>query len=198
MQTLANFYETGYFTLIDHRRNDGMSVEGLFVTDCGILFVRHQNQTSIEIVQTLLRAVEDLNRRLFAHNIETTASIAFGDFRYSPLNEYDGMEKNYIFGDAYVDAFKDNGATPKLEPGMCRVLVQGFNFNADTRGVREHPIWSRCCREGGRLYFYWMCNDAGNVEQVKQRYEQANQSRFQVIHKTLQDCSTTWATRGAT
>ena len=128
METLARFYEVGYGTLRRFREQNGMSVEGLFVTDCGILFVRHQDQQPARIIALLLTAVQELNRRLFRDGIQTTTSVAFGFFRYNPLNEYDGLEKNYIFGDAYVDAYQDSGATPKMEPGMCRFLLNGIDL----------------------------------------------------------------------
>jgi hypothetical protein len=194
MATLAQFYQEGYQTLREHRRENGMSVEGLFVTDCGILFVRRQEQNAIQIVEALLLAVEALNRRLFAHEIKTTTSIAFGFFRYNPLNEYEGLEKNYIFGDAYVDAFQDNESTPKPDPGVCRILRKNFqDLNPNT--IVGHPIWSRCRVNEKHISFFWMCETAAGIEDVERRYQEANQSRFEIIDNTLQTCSLTWNVR---
>lgn len=194
MQTLGQFYEVGFATLRQHRRVDAPSVEGVFVTDCGILFVRHDARQPVEILETLLPVVEDLNRRLFAHDIKATTSVAFGLFRYNPLNEYDGIEKNFVFGPAYIDAFKDNESAPRPDPGTCRILNDNWQHpNVDA--MKGHPIWGRCKFCEKHVHFFWMCETPEEIRNVERQYERANQSRFDTIHKTLQDCSRNWNRR---
>jgi hypothetical protein len=63
------------------------------------------------------------------------------------------------------------------------------------------PRWSNCRLWCFHLYgvgvspdsnFYWMCNTAAQIEQVKCRYEHANRSRFELIGHALKDCAHTW------
>lgn len=192
MQVLSQFYELGFSTLKRHQPREGSKVEGLFVTDCGILFVRHANETPAAVMQTLLAAVEDLNRGLLRRDIKVTTSIAFGFFSYHPLTEYDGVEKNFIFGSAYVNAYQDSVAHPKLEPGMCRVLLENFDLNLKSPPLLKNPIWTRCRRKEKHIYFYWMCENPAAIEGIARGYEQANLSRFKMIDTMLQRCSRTW------
>jgi hypothetical protein len=117
MEKLRIFYETGYLTLWDHKHTPpSPNVEGLFVTDCGILFLRHRDGQPLTLLERLLEVIEDLNRRMLAAGITLQTSVTYGHFAYHPKADFDGIEKNYIFGDGYIDAFRDSeSAAPKLD-----------------------------------------------------------------------------------
>src|SRR4051812_22875888 len=100
---LDALYSSGYHVISDQPQ-EFPRVEGLFVSDCGILFVR-DNATAARRLESLPPAVEALNRRCFEHAVPLTTAIAWGEFSYHERIEIPGIEKNPVYGNAYVAAF---------------------------------------------------------------------------------------------
>lgn len=154
---LDAFYNAGFVTLRD-QQNIGVKVDGFFISDCGVLFVRGENQNASSRLQSLCRVVRQIHRRAFERAVQLTTSIAWGQFSYHERIEFPGIEKNPIFGNAYVTAFADNeGGTPKLYPSECRIrkddLPQdALDFCTNKQGeVAEHM------RTTPRHFYYeWM------------------------------------------
>lgn len=193
MEKLRIFYENGYMTLRAHKHTPPVpNVEGLFVTDCGILFVRHRDGQPVSLLERLLEVIEDLNRRMLAAGIALQTSVTYGHFAYHPKADFDGIEKNYIFGDGYIDAFRDNeSAAPKLDPGLCRLPIA--SLPRGTVEAAEHsqsPIWRRCRRQGKHLYFYWMVRETEQIDQIRECYKVANRSKYDIINETLRTIGT--------
>ena len=67
---------------------------------------------------------------MLEHKFMLTTSIAYGHFRYQERIEFEGIEKNALYGSAYVSAYLDNDfGTPKIQPGQCRILVENLPNN---------------------------------------------------------------------
>lgn len=101
LTALKRLYQSGYDALLN---SDG--VEGFFVSDCGILFVRNGNNT--EKLKKILSVIKIINCKMLEKNYMLTTSISFGHFHYQNKLEFDGIEKNPIYGNAYVKSFLDN------------------------------------------------------------------------------------------
>ena len=115
-EALDKFYQIGYEVLQSYHK-----VSGIFISDCGVLFV--SQITSInEQLNTILEVVKTINQRMLYENFMLTTNIAYGDFSYQDRVEFNGISKNLLFGNAYLDAYSDNISKPKMEPGMCRIL----------------------------------------------------------------------------
>lgn len=153
---LDAFYQAG-FSVISHQPSQNLRVEGLFVSDCGVLFVRGGDATNVRQFEALLVALEALNRRCFEHAVQLTTSIAWGEFSYHQRIEIPGIEKNPIFGNAYLSAFRDSSATPRLFASECRVSKQ--NLPADVVDLcvhRDGLVGARIREAQHHFYFDWM------------------------------------------
>ncbi len=149
-------YRSGYHVIQDQLPN-GPRVEGLFVSDCGILFVR-ESPSPVHRFRALLDAIESLNRKCFEEAVSLTTSIAWGEFTYHERIEIPGIEKNPVYGNAYVAAFMDNEAsTPKLYPNECRILKRELPVDVVQFGTdRVGPVGSRIRNTADYFYFEWM------------------------------------------
>ena len=120
-KALDRFYNYGYEVIRRNRQQNNISVEGIFISDCGILFVRACNDNKTESLKALLRVVRELNRKMLDDDFMLTTNIAYGHFKYQERIEFEGIEKNPIYGNAYVSAF--------FQPGFHSDL-QFFSFDS--------------------------------------------------------------------
>jgi hypothetical protein len=153
-EALDALYSAGYRVIAD--QGSDPRVEGLFVSDCGILFAREMS--CIEQFEALLRVIEQLNRLCFERAVSLTTSVAWGDFSYHGRVEIPGIEKNPIYGNAYVAAFIDNESeSPKMYANECRIARQNLPPKiGDLLEARRGPIDSRCRAIDRHFYFEWM------------------------------------------
>ena len=156
LEALNILYTSGY-KVISEQQESRPRVEGLFVSDCGILFVREGDST-VTRLESLLLAVEQLNRLCFEGAVSLTTSVAWGEFSYHQRLEVLGIEKNPIYGDAYVAAYIDNKSDlPKLYPNECRIAERTLPLEVKEMFDRhEGQVASRSRKFGGRYYFEWM------------------------------------------
>ncbi len=160
---LDKFYRCGYSVLRRHKK-----VKGLFISDCGLLFVDDFGDSKNRL-RSLLVVIREINKRMLDNNIMFTTSIAFGRFRCEKRLEFTGLEKNLIYGKAYVDAFLDNEkGEPKIQPGQCRIVKKGLPSNI----LDERDEILRLIKEdGNHYYFYWMVRDPSMIEIFKRKYK---------------------------
>ncbi len=153
---LDALYRSGYSVILD-QPPDRPRVEGLFVSDCGILFVR-DNHSAAPRLEALLAVVESLNRRCFEEAVSLTTAIAWGEFSYHERIEIPGIEKNPVYGNAYVAAFLDNEApSPKLYPNECRILKRELPPDALNLCMSQHNSSGGRMRDtADHFYFEWM------------------------------------------
>jgi hypothetical protein len=153
---LDTLYSSGY-RVITEQPAGRPRVEGLFVSDCGILFVR-EDRDVFGRLESLLSAVEQLNRLCFERAVSLTTSVAWGMFSYHQRFEIPGIEKNPIYGNAYVAAYIDNQSdSPKMYPNECRIAKPNLPQEiAQSLGRREGRFGSRCREMDKYFYFEWM------------------------------------------
>jgi len=80
VQALGDFYSAGYRVVSNQSQNQ-IRVDGFFVSDCGILFVRRkraENPRVREGLEALLAVVEALHRSCSGRAVFLTTSIAWG------------------------------------------------------------------------------------------------------------------------
>ena len=174
VRALDRLNQAGFYVL--QQNND---INSFFISDCGILFVRNINRSMEEQLSSLLEVVENINRRLLADNIMLTTSIAYGPFSYQQRIEFEGIEKNPIYGNAYVEAFLDNeNGKPKIQPGQCRILEnENYPF--------ECPLPSRLIKKGNHHYFYWMVDHENEIDQFENDYKDTYKLKYQGMLSAL-------------
>lgn len=156
------------YDVLKHNRD----IAGFFISDCGVLFVKNETMNKKEQLESMLKVVKDINKRLIKNDIMTTTSISYGHFSYHNRIEFNGISKNPIYGNAYVTAFLDNETgTPKLEPGQCRIV---FNNNED---IEEYNI-SLLKKTIKHYYYYWMLKDERDVENFKKEYTNSYKLKY--------------------
>jgi hypothetical protein len=128
LKALDTFYSTGFSVLRNQPTDCAYRVDGFFISDCGVLFVRGREDDVASVrLESLCDIIRQIHRLTFEKAIQLTTSIAWGDFSYDERIEFPGIEKNPIYGNAYVAAFADNeGSTPRLYPSECRLLKKGL------------------------------------------------------------------------
>lgn len=178
LEALRRLYQAGYDVLQEQN-----GVEGFFVSDSGILFVR--NGTELEKLTKILNAIKFINKKMLRHNYMLTTSIAYGVFDYQDKLEFEGIEKNPIYGNAYVKAFLDNEkGSPKIQPGQCRLVNENLPFEIDL----ENPAYNLLKNKAGdrkHLYFYWNVADHNDIEDFERQYTDSYQLKYSGMLKAL-------------
>lgn len=172
-KALDYFYRSGYY-LLQESQQDGDGVEGLFVSDCGVLFARDTSDHRQGLL-SLLKVIKSINEEMLDNGYLLTTSVAFGHFKYTQRIEFDGIEKNPIFGQAYLSAFLDaEVCTPKLQPGLCRIVKKNLpNDILDRIGDQSEDLFQYILERSGdksHMYFHWMLIDRAHAQQFEESY----------------------------
>ena len=186
-RALDKFYNIGYLVL-GNNRNDENVVDGLFVSDCGILYLKQENleiRNRIIGLRKLLRIVKDINVRMRDEGFMLTTSIAYGRFKYQKRIEFPGIGKNPVYGNAYVAAFMDNEyGRPRLQPGLCRIINRNLpeeiknSIVADDSDEIFRMVKARR-GDNRHLYYYWMVESPIEVDNFEQRYKDSDRYLYE-------------------
>jgi len=184
LKALDKLYQYGYEILKD--QSNECRVEGIFVSDSGMLFVRRNNQilgNNSESLRSLLIKIKMINERMIESDFMLTTSIAYGKFKYKEKIEFEGMEKNQIYGYAYLSAFLDNEkGKPKIQPGQCRIVsknlpddVKAAIDNIDKRNDLDEEVFKmiKKINKDDHYYYYWMAKNKDDIERIKNAYKSA-------------------------
>jgi len=167
---LDHFYKAGYRILANQNAVARRPVEGLFLSDCAVLFCT-QTVNRIEALHSLLSVVQLLNREMLDRECMLTTSVAYGEFSYHERLEFPGIDKSPVYGYAYVHAFLDNeSGKPKLGPGQVRILKRGLPQRVrEALLTRERPF--RCVEpRAEHFYYYWMVTSPDQIDSFKRHY----------------------------
>jgi len=171
LEALRRLYQAGYDAL---QATEG--VEGFFVSDSGILFVR--TGTVHERLKKILEVIKTINARMLTRDYMLTTSIAYGNFDYHDKLEFDGIEKNPIYGYAYVQAFLDNETgNPRIQPGQCRLVKNGLPDDLNL----DHPDFSLLSQKGNdnsHVYFYWNVENHNQIADFEQQYNDSYKLKY--------------------
>jgi len=189
---LDRLYDSGYAIL--QNQNGLTRVEGIFISDCGILFVRNNQRNNIHEtngLNTLLQAIKNINQRMLKSEFMLTTSIAYGKFKYQERIEFPGIGKNPIYGNAYVTAFLDNeNGKPKIQPGQCRIVKENIP-NEITSVIEQsqgNDIFRMIRKRDGdnkHYYYYWMVNNPNEIGRFEQDYKDAYNLKYAGMLKAL-------------
>jgi hypothetical protein len=189
-RALNNFYQYGYDILnANNRQNGCIKVDGIFISDCGILFVRDNSNNLRDCLMTLLRLIRDINIRMLQHDYILTTSIAYGSFRYQSRIELIGIDKNLLYGNAYLDAYLDNDREkPKIRPGQCRIVKTNlpdeiknmikYSSYQGNDGDNIFPMIRSVRSDRNHYYFYWMRQQPDEIDEFEQKYRDANNLKY--------------------
>ena len=209
---LKAFYSSGFQILKEYRQVRPY-INGIFVSDCGILFVDNDNNNYDKevCVKNLLKIIEELNSRMIRHDIMLTSSISYGMFKHINLEEHKYIEKMPFYGDGYLKAYLNAEIEkPNMEPGQCRIAKKEIPeeflsyFSPNLRCVERGTLGLKTINEkydDKFLYFYWMIKGTNNnrgedeiIEDVKdfenkftETYKYINKYRYPAMKDVLKN-----------
>jgi hypothetical protein len=181
-EALDKFYSTVFRINRDFNEIgiNARKIRSLVVSDCSVIFVDNTGltQDKVEDVKTVLRFVQKVNQELLvidgSRSILTTCSADYGRFKYEDRIEFEGIGKDFFFGQPYVAAFLDNEKL-KNKPGYCRII--GKNLRTLDDNLTIFPL-SLLKTEGDYYYFYWMLNNLDELGSFQRRYEDVSESTY--------------------
>jgi len=180
------FYQSGYRTLKEYKdRTDSKKpqIQGIFVSDCGILYVVREHSETNEDIETkqdslnqILNVIKKINRDMIINDVMLKTSIAYGKLNCNKKVEFRGIRKSAFYGDAYLNAFLDNEkAQIRLRPGECRIIQKDLPDNLITNNSKRNYENFRLLnqREGyiPYYYFYWMLDNRSRIEEFTSKYK---------------------------
>ena len=183
VEALDYFYSIGFSTL-KNQSDETLKVEGFFVSDCGVLFVRKEHNDSIEkALEAILNVLQKMNRKMLEKDYMLTTSIAFGNFKYEEKIEFIGIDKNPIYGNAYLAAFLDNEiGRPKLEPSQCRIIKRDLE-SLDLNKINVSSKLKE--RNKGYYYFYWMVDKKDEINNFEKDFKDSYNLKYRGMLKAL-------------
>lgn len=185
---LDRFYNAGYNTI--NNQNNFQKVEGFFISDCGVLFVRMDDQSNLNCFISLLNAVKSINKNMLHEDIMLTTTISFGRFKYQNKLEVQGIEKNAIYGDAYVQSFIDNEyRKPKIKPGQCRIVGKDLPIELDNNQLNNNILKLIKTKENDpdHYYYYWNLDDADSIKCFEKDYQESYNSQYEKMLQSLKN-----------
>ncbi|MFO7971837.1 MAG: hypothetical protein R6U40_08820 [Desulfobacterales bacterium] len=186
-KSLDALYRAGYNTLHGNNR----TVDGLFVSDCGILFVRNGHDNA-ERFKSILLMTREINKKMLEENFMLTTTIAFGRFKYQERIEFEGIEKNPIYGNAYVSAYLDNeSGKPRIQPGQCRIIKK--NLPSELNEMLKTPnhnntlmkLINHKSGDKNHYYYYWMIDNSSEIADFEKQYSNSYDLKFTGMLKAL-------------
>lgn len=159
-KAINDFYGAGYRVL-----QDSNDVNGFFVSDSGVLFSTERSEG--KSLDAILLTLKRLNQQALRHKLMLTTSIAWGHFSYHTRMEFEGIVKQPIYGNAYVDAFLDNeGGKPKMKPGQIRIVKKTLK-NAGLPDTQCLPFMEETI---DHFNYFWSVNSPDQIPEFKRRY----------------------------
>jgi hypothetical protein len=151
---LDAFYSSG-FNAIRNQQQHGLNVDGLFVSDCGVLFAREGNE--IDQLQAMCAVLTEIHRACHENIVPLATSIAYGRFECNDRYVIPGIEKNLFLGSAYLTAFADQSAgTPKLFHPEIRLLKTNLPQPVtDVCSDQHAALGAKMRNAGNHFYFEW-------------------------------------------
>ncbi|HIE30884.1 MAG TPA: hypothetical protein EYP67_00670 [Methanosarcinales archaeon] len=187
LNALDRLYQYGYEVLQEKNRQ----VEGIFISDSGILFVRNCQDKNM-CLRSLLAIIREINKKMLKHDLILTTSIAYGHFKYQERIEFEGIEKNPIYGNAYVAAFLDNeNGKPKIQPGQCRIVKKNLPNEVEELLEGNYNQYYILQLVRGRNngddhnYFYWMVKNPAEIDDFEKQYTDAYNLKYAGMLRAL-------------
>jgi len=181
-KAMNRFYSSGY----DSIKQSNQTINGIFISDCGIIF--STSGTKEEQLSNLLKVIQKINSQLIDHNIMLTTSICWGRFSYKNKIVFNGIEKQPVYGNAYLSAFLDNEmGTPKLEPGFCRVLKSGV----EDLNISSLDQFSSIKETNKYYLYYWMCSTQDTIKTFETEYKNAYNMKYSGMLSAIKNSNKT-------
>ena len=186
---LNSFYSIGYKLLRNNSR-----IKGFFISDCGILIVDPidtlpPSQRYYDDLHTLLSVVKEINKSMLEKSIMLTTSIAYGYVQFKNPLEHGAILKIPLLGEGYLNAYLHSESdNPKLEPGQCRILKHKLPVELEQiqkEIIENFPEFRLLSKKNPYYNYYWMAENPEFIDNIKRRYNSANNAKYREIQNLL-------------
>lgn len=170
---LNRLYNKAYALGQEHPR-----VSALAVSDCVVAWVA-DNDNGLDTLLTYLKA---LHAPMLDGGYLVRTTIARGRFQYQQRINLQNLEKEMMFGGAYLTAFRKND---KAEHGRI-VIVGGDPPGDPTAWAPQHSDFIHRVREDDRAdwEFFWSVRQADEIERLRRARRDSYQARFAHLVQT--------------
>jgi len=198
-KVVYEFYDIGYTILSRYQNidtNEPSRIQGIFVSDCGILFVNKDHQDinidlkeKCESLNQLLNVVKDMNIHMINYDVMLTTSIAYGLLKCSAKLEFKGISKNPFYGDAYLTAFLDNEDPQiKIHPGECRIVKKSLPNGLITNESKlNYKNFKLLRKKRNHYYFYWMLKKISKITEFNKKYLNLEAERYRRMSDLIKE-----------
>ena len=196
LKVIRRFFKIGYDITDPDFRNPEKKFQGLFISDCGVIWSQATEETEeskLTQFNVILQIVQEINKAVLEdglmkrQNIMLKNSVAYGEFEYIDTHKHDLIRKEMIFGDAYIRAFDDNSM--KLDPGLCRIVIdKKFPDEIKTKidGNSELDNLSSLIRKKqNKYYFFWNCHSNNEIDGFWNEYMDSKKEVYKKMYSAL-------------
>lgn len=195
----STIYKVGERFCAPDNPEDLLDVNAALFSDCALLFPRIPQSNLVRAredirrdrikgLRSILAFIQRVNQHLILSKdvpIMTICSIDYGKFRYEDRIEFEGIDKGFVVGKPFVNAFLDvERGKPKIQPGECRLLKDNLNLNGDL--PRNPSPLSLLMPTRRHYYFHWMLPNLAAVERFEQEFQDTYQLKYAGMIQVLQ------------
>ena len=170
-KALDKLYQTVYELKSKHEFSN---LQTLAVSDCTITFA--SNTHNIAELPTMLRFLKELHSEMIKADYLITSSVAYGPFSYQERIVLTGLDKNMLYGDAYLKAYLNNAKCPE---GSVVIICDENDKELILRASGEYRELFRDYRRGVRgLQFFWAVSSADGIDDFVKSYQDTYRLKY--------------------
>lgn len=171
-KALDKLYQTVYELKSKHEFS---KLQTLAVSDCAITFA--SNTHNIEELPTILIFLKELHFEMIKSDYLITSSVAFGTFSYQERIELTGLDKNMLYGDAYLKAYLNNAKCPE---GSIVIICEGNEKDNILQSSGTYREFLKDNRRGVRgLQFFWALSSVTDIDNFEEAYQDTYRLKYQ-------------------
>jgi hypothetical protein len=193
LKVLRRFFKIGYDKTNPQERHYDNQIQGLFVSDCCVLWTVESDSNKVILISLILKAIRDINKAVLddplmkREKIMLKTSVAYGEFEYIETQCHQLIQKELIFGDAYIRAFDDNSA--RLDPGLCRLVVDEKFPDAIKSIINGNENKGEFLRlvkkKGNKFYFFWNCDTSEDIDRFWTEFHNSKKVMYEKMYEAL-------------
>jgi hypothetical protein len=173
-KALDKLYQTVYELKSKHEFSN---LQTLAVSDCTITFA--SNTHNIAELPTMLRFLKELHSEMIKADYLITSSVAYGPFSYQERIVLTGLDKNMLYGDAYLKAYLNNAKCPE---GSIVIICEGNEKDNILQSSGTYREFLKDNRRGVRgLQFFWALSSTADIN----KFEEAYQDTYRLKYKGM-------------
>ncbi|HHT9126866.1 MAG TPA: hypothetical protein ACFYD6_13780 [Candidatus Brocadiia bacterium] len=166
-------------------KSEYSGIQTLAISDCAISFVSNSNSNNTADLPLILKFIKDLHTKMLNADYLITSSIACGQFDYHERIELPGLEKNMLYGNAYLNAYLNNEKCPA---GSIAIICEGSEKDNILQSSGEHKEFLRDIRRNVKgLQFYWAVPSGDSIDKFKTAYQDTYNLKYKGMISVYKD-----------